>query len=148
MTGRPSALQPRHMISYRIVPARRLVLVTMNSSPSAAEISANQATLRADPDFDPAYALVVDFSKASFADIQPADVRRHAEQDPFDATSPRAIVVQQAADRSIVRMFGTYRELSGHNTPVEAFASMAEALAWIDGLRATATDSRATTRLD
>lgn len=123
------------MISYRIDPARRLVLVTMSRSPSAAEISANQAALRADPGFDPTYALLVDFSQASFAEIQPADVRRHAEQDPFDATSPRAIVVQQATDRSIVRMFATYRELSGHNTPVEAFASVAEALAWIDSLR-------------
>lgn len=123
------------MISYRIDPARRLVLVTFTGTPSAAEISANQAELRADPAFDPAYALLADFSKASFADIQSADVRRHAEQDPFDATAPRAIVVQQATDRSIVRMFGTYRELSGHHTPVEAFASMAEALAWIDSLR-------------
>lgn len=133
----PSVLQPRSMITYRIDPARRLVLVTITGTPSADEISANQAELRAAPDFDPAYALLVDFSKASFAHIQPADVRQHAEQDPFSATSPRAIVVQQTADRSIVRMFGTYRELSGQGGPVEAFSTVAEALAWIDSIRAT-----------
>lgn len=123
------------MISYRIDPVRRLVLVTMTRTPSAAEISANQAALRADPDFDPAYALLVDFSKASFAEIQSADVRRHAEQDPFDATAPRAIVVQQESDRSMVRMFDTYHELAGHHAPVQAFTDIESALAWIDSLR-------------
>ncbi len=123
------------MITYRIDAARRLVLVTITGAPSADEISANQAELRAAPDFDPAYALLIDFSKASFANIQPADVRLHAEQDPFDANTPRAVVVQQASDRSIVRMFGTYRELSGRGAPVETFSTAAEALAWIDSLR-------------
>lgn len=133
---RPSSvLQPRHMISYRIDPARRLVLVTFTGTPSAAEISANQAELRADPDFDPAYALLADFSKASFAYIQAADIRLHVMQDPFELTAPHAIVVGQNSDASMVRMFESYAELSSRTGPVRAFTDLSTALAWLDSLR-------------
>ncbi|PJI37566.1 hypothetical protein [Ferrovibrio sp.] len=123
------------MISYRIDPARRLVLVTFTGTPSAADISTHQAELRRAPDFDPAYALLVDFSAASFANIQPADVRMHVMQDPFDPAAPHAIVVRQESDSSMVRMFETYSELSARTGPVQAFTDIPSALAWLDSLR-------------
>lgn len=131
-----STLQPGRMITYRIDSARRLVLVTMTGTPSAAEISANQAELRAHPDFDPVYALLADFSKASFAAIAPADVRQHAMQDPFGPASPRAVVARQESDFSIVKMFEVYSELSARTGPVKAFTDIASALAWIESMQA------------
>ena len=126
---------PAHMISYRIDPARRLVLVTFASTPSAAEISTHQAELRRAPDFDPGYALLVDFSAASFANIQAADIRLHVMQDPFELTAPHAIVVRQDSDASMVQVFESYAELSARTGPVRAFTDIPSALAWLDSLR-------------
>lgn len=127
--------QPRRMISYRIDPDRRLVLVTITGTPAPAEISQNQAEMREAPDFDPAYALLVDFTQASFARFQPADVRRHATDDPFDPASPHAIVVRQDSDASMVRMFETYSELAARPRQVRAFTDLNTAIAWLDSLR-------------
>lgn len=126
------------MISYRIDPARRLVLVTFTGTPSAAAVSANQAELRAAPGFDPAYALLADFSKASFAAFDLSDVRLHAAQDPIGPDSSRAVVVRQDSDLGIVRMFEAYSELQGRAGPVKAFTDIPSALAWIKNTRVAA----------
>lgn len=123
------------MISYRIDPARRLVIVTGTGMLSGEAISASQAELRMAPGFDPSYALLVDFRTASFAAIEPGHVRRHAAEDPIDPASPRAVVVRHDSDRGMVRMLEVYRELNNHTGPVRAFTDMAEALAWIDSVR-------------
>lgn len=123
------------MISYRIDPARRLIVVTGTGTLSAEAISANQAELRRAPDFDPSYALLVDFRKASFAAIEPGHVRRHAAEDPVGPASPRAVVVQRESDRGMVRMLEMYRELNNLAGPVQAFTDIDSALAWIDSLR-------------
>ena len=116
--GHASARQLRRMITYSIDPDRRLVTITAVGMLSAEAISANQAELRVAPDFDPSYALLADFRNASFAAIAPGDVRRHAEQDPFGPASPRAVVVRQESDRSMVRMFEVYHEMTGRSAPV------------------------------
>ncbi len=124
------------MITYSIDPDRRLVTVTATGALSADAVSANQTEFPAAPGFDPSYALLADFSRASFAAFEPGDVRQHAAQDPFGPASPRAVVVRQDADRGIVRMFEVYSELHGHTGPVRAFTDAASALAWIDQVRA------------
>jgi hypothetical protein len=123
------------MITYRIDPDRRLVTVTAMGALPADAVSANQAELRAAPGFDPSYALLADFTRASFAAFEPGDVRQHAAQDPFGPTSPRAVVVRQDADRGIVRMFEIYSELHGRTGPVRAFTDIPNALTWIESLR-------------
>lgn len=134
--GRAFAQQPRRMITYSIDPARRLVTVTAVAMLSADAISANQAELRVAPGFDPSYALLADFRNASFAAIGPGDVRLHAEQDPFGPASPRAVVVRQESDRSMVRMFEVYHEMTGRGALVGAFTDLSAALDWIESVRA------------
>jgi len=126
------------MITYSIDPDRRLITVTATGALSADAVSANQTELRVAPGFDPSYALLADFSRASFAAFELADVRLHAAEDPVGPDSPRAVVVQQDSDLGIVRMLEVYRELNGHTGPVGAFTDVAAALAWIDSVRAAA----------
>lgn len=133
--GCASAQQPRRMITYSIDPARRLVTVTAVGMLSADAISANQAELRLAPGFDPSYALLADFRNASFAAIGPGDVRLHAEQDPFGPAAPRRGGAA-GSDRSMVRMFEVYHEMTGRSGPVGAFTDLSAALDWIESVRA------------
>lgn len=123
------------MISHRIDKNRRLVTVTGHGILLPEQISANQAAIRNDPDFDPSFALMVDFRKASFANVASAHVRQHAEDDPFGPKSPRAIVISGKTDIGMVGIFEAYSQLVEHHGPVKGFYDLNSAWDWIESVR-------------
>lgn len=77
-------------MSYRIDRGRRLVEVVGTGDLTGEEITAIQAEMAADPEFDPTFAALVDFGAANFSAVPPSTARDHAEQHPFDPASPVA----------------------------------------------------------
>ena len=123
------------MIGYQIDRPRRVVLTTASGILSAGAIRDYQDRLRADPDFDPTFALIADFRAANLAEVTPSDIRRLAEEAPFGPESPRALVVSDDTNYGLARMFGAYSELAARKGPVEAFRDLESAWVWIEGAR-------------
>lgn len=124
------------MISYRINRRDRLVEVVGSGLLDPAGITAIEVRIGSDPAFDPAFALLVDFGQASFANVMPSDTRLHAEVHPFDADSPCAIVMGSDYDDGIIRLFAALTELKGGSRKVRGFRDQESALAWIEKTRA------------
>jgi len=123
------------MISYRINRGRRLVEVAGSGRLDPGEITAIEVRIGSDPAFDPAFALLVDFGQASFADVRPGDTQLHAELHPFDADSPCAIVMGNDYDDGIIRLFAALTELKGGSRKVRGFRDQESALLWIEKSR-------------
>jgi hypothetical protein len=128
------------MMSYRIDRGRRLVEVVGTGDLTGEEITAIQAEMAADPEFDPTFAALVDFGAANFSAVPPSTARDHAEQHPFDPASPVAVLVASDYDSGMVRLFASFTELMGGDGHVRAFRDRKSALAWIEAVRNGAAD--------
>jgi hypothetical protein len=64
---------------------------------SVAEVLDWQAQVRADPDFDPDYALLADYSDAATIDFDTRQLRRIAQNAPIEPTARRAFVIRTDA---------------------------------------------------
>ena len=118
-------------ITYHIDPALRLVVVTYVGKVTLGALAAAQAEARSRPDFDPSYALLLDYTQADASEIDTAAVKRIAANTPFGPKAPRAFVVADEVGYGLVRMFRAYSELSGRGDMVEAFRDRDAAIRWI-----------------
>lgn len=121
-------------ITWEIDPARRLVIVTYIGKVTLETLAAAQAEVRRDPAFDPAFALLFDYTRADASGIDTAAVKRIAAATPFVPGAPRAFVVADEVGYGLIRMFRSYSELAGRGDLVEAFRDRAEAIRWIAGV--------------
>jgi hypothetical protein len=115
---------------YTIDKARKLVTSSGTGLLTVAEMMDHQDRLLKDPDFDPSYSQLIDFSNIAEHNILPQDMRTMATRNVFSATSRRAIVVQDDLQYGLARMFEIYRDLAGE-TGIRVFRNMDEALSWI-----------------
>jgi hypothetical protein len=123
-------------ITYHIDRAARLVTVTYVGKVTLAALAASQDQARRDPDFDPTFALLLDYTKADASGIDTAAVKRLANNTPFAPPAPRAFVVADDVGYGLVRMFRAYSELAGRGDMVEVFRDRDEAIRWIASVMA------------
>jgi hypothetical protein len=123
------------MITFRIDQGRRLIEVTAVGTVSAQEFFDAQAELRADPAFDVTFAVLADYRAANFSALVFTQVRQIAERDPFGASSPRALLVRDPGDLSLVQLFQAYVDMAARAGPVRVFQDVDAALAWIEDVR-------------
>jgi len=114
---------------YKIDKEHRVVLSTGSGALTLDDFLTHQRRLLEDPDFDPSYSQLADFTQVTQLSPVPGGVERIAQKDVFSATSRRAIVVKNDLQYGFARMFQIHRDLSGER--IRVFRSIDEALDWV-----------------
>jgi hypothetical protein len=117
-------------VSYAIDKQKRLVVTCAWGTCTAEDALEFRRQILKDPNFDPSFDQLADFSAVTTIDITPAEVRMLAGGNIFSPYSRRAIVVQGQLAFGLARIFETLRGLRGDHH-VRVFHTRDEALAWI-----------------
>jgi len=115
---------------YTIDKERRLVLSSGNGALTKEDLLGQMERLSKDPDFNPEFCQVVDFTQITAVEVEPEDVRQLAQRNLFSPRSRRAFVVKDDLQFGLARMFEIHRELRGE-TGIRVFRSFDEAMDWI-----------------
>jgi hypothetical protein len=84
----------------------------------------------ADPDFNPWYSQLRDFTRVAKIDLNADDICKLAERDIFHPTSSRAILVSNDLAQGLAQLFTMLCKHSGENR-VRIFRNLDEALEWV-----------------
>lgn len=115
---------------YKIDKERRLVLSSAVGVFNLEEAQSHQERLIFDPDFDPRYSQLLDFTHVTQFDLTAVDVRKLAVRNIFSADSRRAILVPNDLAFGLGRMFEILREAAGEHG-IRVFRGLDEALDWV-----------------
>ncbi len=115
---------------YKIEKERRLVMSSGPGVLTREDILGHQDRLSKDPDFDPHFSQLLDFTHVTQVDITPEDVRLAARKNIFSPHSRRALLVKDDLQFGLARMFEIHRELEGEKG-IQVFRTIDEALDWI-----------------
>lgn len=119
---------------YTIDKARRIVMSSGSGILTKADLIAHRRKLTSDPDFDPDYSQVMDFSDVMDVDVEASDIREMATEHVFSPASRRAIIVRTNAIYGLARIFEIHRDMRGERG-VRVFRNREEGLAWALGDR-------------
>ena len=115
---------------YKIEKDRRLVLSSGAGVLTREDILGHMERLSKDPDFDPDFSQLVDFTQITALEIEPEDVRQFAQRTIYSPRSRRAFVVKDDLQFGLARMFEIHRELKGEKG-IRVFRNYDEALDWV-----------------
>lgn len=115
---------------YKIDKEHRVVLSTASGVFDLAAALGHQDQLLADPDFDPSYSQLLDYSHVTEVKIDANDVRKLAERSVFWPCSRRAMYVTRDIEYGFARMFEMLRENAGEKG-IRVFRNLDDALTWI-----------------
>lgn len=116
--------------SYKIDKDKRLVLMNAWGVLTFADAVAHKDKLLADPDFDPSFSEISDFTNVTQVAISPDELRRLAAFAVFAPQARRAFVAPADDKFGLGRMFVAHREVLGESGSA-VFRSMQEALLWL-----------------
>lgn len=126
-------------LDYSIDKRRRLVVSTGSGIVTAEESRSHQQRLLADPEFDPSFNQLIDFTAATELRATAAELAPLARRSVFSPGSKRAWVASAPAIFGMGRLAATYHELSDTPSQVQVFSDMPTALDWL-GLGKTSAD--------
>ena len=115
---------------HRIDKERRFVLSSGNGILNREEALAHQVRLLSDPDFDPRYSQLVDFTQITQFDLSAEDIRQMAQRRVFSPDSRRAILVANELAYGFGRMFESLRDAAGERG-IRVFRRLEEPLDWV-----------------
>jgi hypothetical protein len=115
---------------YKIDKEHKVILSTASGVFDLAAALEYQDQLLADPEFNPSYSQLLDFSHVTEVKLSSEDVRRLAERRVFWPCSRRAILVRGDLEYGFVQMFEMLRKNAG-DKGIRAFRNLDEALTWI-----------------
>ncbi|MGC1268541.1 MAG: hypothetical protein WA853_19855 [Candidatus Acidiferrum sp.] len=115
---------------YKIDKERRLVLSSGTGIFNLEDARLHQERLLADPDFDPSYAQLLDFTHTTQIDLTAADIQQLALRNIFSPNSRRAILVPNDLAYGLGRMYEILREASGERG-IRIFRNLEDALDWV-----------------
>lgn len=115
---------------YTIDKQRRLVLSSADGTLTREDVQGHMDRLSNDPDFNPDFSQVLDFTRVSTVELEPDDIRLFAKRKIFSLTSRRAMIVKDDLQFGLARMFATHRELEGE-IGISVFRDAAEAMEWV-----------------
>jgi hypothetical protein len=118
--------------SYVIDREKKLVISASTGMFTSADADEHQKALLADPDFDPDFSQLMDFSAVTQIPLDSGTIARLADRKVFSARSRRAIVVPSTLGYGLARMFTTYREIAGGEEKIEIFTDRNAALLWLE----------------
>jgi hypothetical protein len=115
---------------YKIDKERLVVLSTASGVIALADALAHQDRILADPNFDPRYSQLLDFTHVTKIELSTEDVRKLAERSVFWPTSRRAILVSTDLGHGLARLFKMLRENAGEKG-IKVFRNLDDVLEWI-----------------
>jgi hypothetical protein len=115
---------------YTIDKERRLVLSSGAGVLTKEDLWGHMERLSKDPDFNPDFCQVLDFTQITELEVVPEDVRQLAQRNIYSPRSRRAFVVKDDLQFGLARMFEIYRELNGE-AGIRVFRTFDEAMDWI-----------------
>lgn len=115
---------------YKIDKERRLVLSSGIGVFNLDDARAHQERLMADPDFDPRYSQLLDFTHVTKIELSAEDVRQLAVRNIFAPDSRRAVLVPNDLAYGLGRMYEILREAAGERG-IRIFRNLDDALDWI-----------------
>ena len=115
---------------YKIDKERRLVMSSGSGVLTKEDVLGHMDRLSKDPDFDPHFSQLADFTQLTETAIGPEDIRLFARVDLFSPNSRRAMVVKDDLQFGLLRMFEIHRDLNGE-TGIRIFRNFDEAMEWI-----------------
>jgi hypothetical protein len=114
----------------RIEKERRLVMSTAYGVFTLADAQEHQKQLQNDPDFDPSFSQLADFTQITKVDLAADEVRLLAQRSIFSPQSRRAFVVKGDLAFGLARLFEILRETKGEQG-VGVFRNLDDALEWV-----------------
>ncbi len=131
-----SEVKPANRINmtafYKIDKRRGLVLSSGSGVLTRADLVKHMEQLLNDPDFDPKFSQLADFSEVSGFDLTGDDVRELANKTVFSPQSRRAFIASGDLAFGLARMFETLRDLKGE-FGICVFREKEDALNWVLG---------------
>jgi hypothetical protein len=115
---------------YKIDKARKFVASAGSGHLTAAEILAHQQKLVQDPEFDPTFSQIFDFTAVTTYDISEDDVRVIAAITIFSPLSRRAALVTTDEQFDLACMFSMIREAQGE-FGIRVFRERKDAMRWV-----------------
>ena len=117
---------------YKIDKNHRVVLSTASSAFSFEDFRSHQETLANDPDFDPRYAQIADFSHVTRFDLSHLEIEQMARGSIFDPHARRAIIAPDDEGYGYGLIYESLRKATGA-TGIGVFRILDEALDWALG---------------
>lgn len=115
---------------YKIDKQRRFVLSFGSGLLTKDDVLSHMDRISVDPDFDPNFSQLLDFTKVTEVGFGPQEVRVFAERNIFAPHARRAFLVQNDLHFALARMFEIHRELRGE-IGIGVFRRLEEAMEWI-----------------
>jgi len=115
---------------YKIDKERRLVLSTASGVFSLGDALSHMEKLSKDPDFDPRFSQISDFTHVTRIELSGDEIRRLAQRTIFSAHSRRAFIAPNETIFGIGRMFEILRGLEGEKG-IRVFRTLEQALDWV-----------------
>jgi hypothetical protein len=114
---------------YKIDKDRKLILITGSDHISLRDALALQEKFRNDPDFNPAFAQLVDLTQVRKLEFNPGEIRQIAGSAVAAPGVRRAFLANDDVAFGLARMFESYRE-SMDDTGTRVFRELDQALNW------------------
>lgn len=115
---------------YHIDKERKLVLSTTSGVVTAKDLAGHMERLRKDPDFDPKFSQLADFTHLTHIEVTEEEVAGFAQKCVFDSNSRRAFVVADDTSARLAEQFARLRESAGEHG-VRVFRSLDEGVNYI-----------------
>lgn len=115
---------------YKIDKERRFVLSTASGVFTLADAVAHQQKLFKDPDFDPSFSQIADFTQVTRLALSADEIRRFAQTSIYSSRSRRALVMPNEMSFGLGRMYEILRDLAGQGG-IRVFHTVEEAVDWV-----------------
>jgi hypothetical protein len=115
---------------YHIDKERKLVMTTTSGVVTAKDLAGHMERLRKDPDFDPQFSQLADFTHLTHIEVTEEEVAGFAQKCVFDPGSRRAFVVADDMSEKLAEQFARLRENAGERG-VRVFRTLDEGVNYI-----------------
>lgn len=116
---------------YVIDKERRLVITTGWDHLTFAEAKAHQDQLLIDPDFNPEFDQLIDFTAVTALDMSADEARMMARRGVYSPKSKRAFIAANPTIFGMGRLMGTHDEIAREPDQVGVFHDLDAALKWL-----------------
>jgi hypothetical protein len=115
---------------YHIDKARKLVMTSASGVVSRDDVNDHFQKLQNDPDFQPQFSELGDFTHLTRIDLTAEDIRDFARTDIFSSRSRRAVVVGDDTAAVLAEMFTLLRQVAGERG-IRVFRKLEDGIDWI-----------------
>jgi len=117
-------------VFYKIDKERKIVMSSGSGVLTIEDIIGHQERLLNDPEFDPSYSQLSDFTHVTKVQLSSEDERLAAKKNIFLHRSRRPLVVKNDVQYGVARMFEIHRDSAGE-VGIRVFRNIEEALSWV-----------------